>query len=91
MQLMARGALLVAALWTLAGCSGGGGGGGGDTRLGGNPGLNPPVGNTGSYTQGVFAVAFMAMSLTGEFLYQRHLWLLLGMALASPALKAPSR
>ena len=37
------------------------------------------------------AVAFMAMSLTGEFLYQRHLWLLLGMALASPAFKAPLR
>jgi O-antigen ligase len=32
------------------------------------------------------AVAFMAMSVTGEFLYQRHLWLLLGMAVAlSPA------
>jgi hypothetical protein len=24
------------------------------------------------------------MSLTGEFLYQRHLWLLLGLALAAP-------
>lgn len=35
---------------------------------------------------GVFAVsiAFMVMSATGEFLYQRHLWLLLGMALALP-------
>jgi hypothetical protein len=30
------------------------------------------------------AVAFMAISLTGEFLYQRHLWLLLGLALAAP-------
>ncbi|MGH6912869.1 MAG: O-antigen ligase family protein, partial [Geminicoccales bacterium] len=36
---------------------------------------------------GMFAVAiaFMAMSLTGEFLFQRHLWLLLGMAIAVPA------
>jgi O-antigen ligase len=34
------------------------------------------------------AAAFMAMSLTGEFLYQRHLWMLLGLALAaSPAVK----
>jgi O-antigen ligase len=30
------------------------------------------------------SIAFMAMSVTGEFLYQRHLWLLLGMALAAP-------
>jgi hypothetical protein len=30
------------------------------------------------------AVAFMAMSLTGEYLYQRHLWILLGLALAAP-------
>jgi O-antigen ligase len=34
------------------------------------------------------AVAFMVMSVTGEFLYQRHLWLLLGMALAAPVEKA---
>jgi O-antigen ligase len=39
----------------------------------------------------VVAAAFMAMSLSGEFLYQRHLWLLLGMALASPPLKASLR
>lgn len=37
------------------------------------------------------AAAFMAMSLSGEFLYQRHLWLLLGMALALPAGKAEPR
>jgi O-antigen ligase len=30
------------------------------------------------------SVAFMVMSVTGEFLYQRHLWILLGMALAVP-------
>jgi hypothetical protein len=30
------------------------------------------------------AAAFMAISLTGEFLYQRHLWFLLGLALAAP-------
>jgi O-antigen ligase len=30
------------------------------------------------------AAAFMSMSLTGEFLYQRHLWMLLGLALAAP-------
>lgn len=30
------------------------------------------------------SVAFMVMSLTGEYLYQRHLWLLLGMALVRP-------
>lgn len=29
------------------------------------------------------ATAFMVMSVTGEFLYQRHLWVLLGMALAA--------
>jgi hypothetical protein len=56
MQLLTRGALLIAALWTLAGCGGGGGGGGG--ALGGNPGMNPPNGNGGSdYTKGVFADA----------------------------------
>ena len=37
------------------------------------------------------AAAFMAMSLTGEFLYQRHLWFLLGMALALPHGKPASR
>ncbi len=37
------------------------------------------------------AAAFMAMSLTGEFLYQRHLWFLLGMALALPHGKPVSR
>ncbi len=31
------------------------------------------------------SAAFMAMSVTGEFLYQRHLWILLGMALAVPS------
>lgn len=30
------------------------------------------------------SVAFAAMSVSGEFLYQRHLWMLLGMALARP-------
>jgi len=30
----------------------------------------------------VVAIAFAAMSATGEYLYQRHLWLLLGMAMA---------
>lgn len=50
MQSMTRSALLVAALWTLAGC--GGGGGGGDGPLGG--GMNPPGGNGGNYTRGVF-------------------------------------
>lgn len=30
------------------------------------------------------SLAFTVMSMTGEFLYQRHLWLLLGLALASP-------
>ena len=49
MQLMARGTLLVVALWTLAGC---GGGGGGSAPIGGNP--NPPSNNNG-YTPGVFA------------------------------------
>ncbi|MDY6945619.1 MAG: S41 family peptidase [Pseudomonadota bacterium] len=52
MQLMARGAWLVVALWTLAGCGGGGGGG---PSLGGNPGLNPPNNGGNGYTQGVFA------------------------------------
>lgn len=51
MQLMARGALLIAALWTLAGCGGGGGGGGGP--LNGNP-SNPPSNNNG-YTAGVYS------------------------------------
>ena len=37
------------------------------------------------------AAAFMAMSLTGEFLYQRHLWFLLGMALASPQMKPQTK
>jgi C-terminal processing protease CtpA/Prc len=56
MQLLMRSALLIAALWTLAGCGGGGGGGGG--TLGGNPGMNPPNGNGGSdYTKGIFADA----------------------------------
>ncbi len=30
------------------------------------------------------SAAFMTMSMTGEFLYQRHLWILLGLALAVP-------
>lgn len=30
------------------------------------------------------AIAFAVMSVTGEFLYQRHLWLLLGLALVRP-------
>jgi hypothetical protein len=44
------------------------------------------LGREDSYLLGMIAVslAFMAVSITGEFLYQRHLWLLLGMALASP-------
>lgn len=33
------------------------------------------------------AVAFMAASIAGEFLYQRHLWFLLGMSLALPNTK----
>jgi hypothetical protein len=37
------------------------------------------------------AAAFMAMSMTGEFLYQRHLWLLLGMAVALPIAEAARR
>lgn len=51
MQLITRGALLVVALWSLAGCGGGGGGGG--SALG----LNPPRNNNsgGDYTLGVFA------------------------------------
>lgn len=44
------------------------------------------LGREDSYLLGMIAVslAFVAASITGEFLYQRHLWLLLGMALASP-------
>jgi hypothetical protein len=36
------------------------------------------------FVLGMVAVsgAFVVMSLTGEYLYQRHLWFLLGMALA---------
>ncbi|MCG8543233.1 MAG: O-antigen ligase family protein [Alphaproteobacteria bacterium] len=37
------------------------------------------------------AAAFMAMSVTGEFLYQRHLWFLLGMALVRPEREALGR
>ena len=44
------------------------------------------LGRDDSFLLGMFAVsiAFMVISITGEFLYQRHLWLLLGMALAAP-------
>lgn len=43
-------------------------------------------GHEDPYLLGMIAVslAFVAVSITGEFLYQRHLWLLLGMALAAP-------
>lgn len=37
------------------------------------------------------SIAFMAMSVSGEFLYQRHLWLLLGMALAHHLADKPIR
>jgi len=42
------------------------------------------LGREDSFLLGMVAVslAFVAMSVTGEFLYQRHLWILLGMALA---------
>lgn len=44
------------------------------------------LGREDPFLIGMVAVsaAFIAMSVTGEFLYQRHLWLLLGMALAVP-------
>ena len=44
------------------------------------------VGRTDPFLMGMVAVsvAFMVMSATGEFLYQRHLWLLLGFALTRP-------
>jgi carboxyl-terminal processing protease len=50
MRSMARSAVLVTLLWTLAGCGGGGGGGGG--TLSGNPG-----GLSNGYTPGVFPSA----------------------------------
>lgn len=45
------------------------------------------LGRSDPFLLGMVAVsaAFMVMSVTGEFLYQRHLWLLLGMALAVPS------
>lgn len=49
------------------------------------------LGRDDPFLLGMVAVssAFMVMSVTGEFLYQRHLWLLLGMALATvPAREA---
>ena len=44
------------------------------------------LGRADSFVLGMVpvSIAFMIMSLTGEYLYQRHLWVLLGMALAVP-------
>jgi len=52
MRSMARSAVLITLLWTLAGCGGGGGGGG---SLGGNPGMGGSSNN--GYTPGVFPAA----------------------------------